>query len=297
MRDEVTICIAAYNAAAFLGGTIDSVLAQTHRGIRVVVSVDAGEDSTVEVAAGYAHRGVRVLEQNARLGWVGNTNAALALAETSHAMILPHDDVIDPTYVTECLAALDAHPDAVLACSDLQFGTIKAFAQESVEGDLHSRMHAYLRGHFEAVAFRGVFDRRRATRHIAPTFAAGDFAADTLWIAQMLTQGEMVRVPRILYHKHLLKSSVHAAWSRTSRRELEEMWVTHCCELDRTIRESGVMWDDRLEAAWEARLMYRRDGGAAPPPAGFDPSLPLRPQAEAIYERVRQRRPPYSWAG
>lgn len=291
----VTVCIPAYRAEAFVDRTIRSVLAQTWPDVQVVVSVDPGNDGTARVVSLYEARGVRVVEQPHRLGWVGNINAALALAETSHAMILPHDDEIDPTYVAACMAALEAHPDAVLAYSDLAFGPLN-MTEPSVVGDEVLRLETFLGSHFDAVAFRGVFDRSRAAQHRVPEFALANYAADTLWIGRMLVQGGIVRVPRVLYRKHRLPSSVHAAWSETSPEEMEEMWIVHCCEVDRLLREAGVRWNGRLEAAWVSRLLYGRNGGTAPPPQALDLNAPLRPQTEAIWARVRDRQPPYGWA-
>lgn len=293
----VTVCIPAYRAATFLGRTIESVVAQTYPHVNVVVSVDPAGDETVAAATRHLKSGrLRVFEQSKRLGWVGNVNAALALADSSHAMILPHDDVIEPTYVAACMAALEAQPDAILAWSDLDFGGNVTIVEESILGEARERAEAFLRGHFDAVAFRGVFDRKRAAQHRVPGFALADYAADTLWIARMLAQGVMVRVPELLYRKHPLDSSVHAAWSRTSTEEMEEMWVVHCCEVRRTLLEAGVQWDDQLEAAWETRLMSGRNAGTAPAPRALDATQPLRPQAEAIFTRLQTQQPHYSWS-
>jgi glycosyltransferase involved in cell wall biosynthesis len=288
--NAVTICIPAYHAEAFLAATIESALAQTYPQTRVVVSVDPADDSTASIVSGFATRGVRLVEQGRRLGWVGNANAALALAETSHAMILPHDDLLHPDYVSACMGALIDAPDAVLAYSDIRFGWVARMWQEPVLGILPDRMRTYVDQHFDAVAFRGVFDRARAGGHEIPAWGLGHYAADTLWVARILSSGSIVRVPRVLYRKKLRPASVHAGWKRASPTQMDEKWIIHCLELEGIVREVAT-WDDALEAAWEKRLMRRLNQSRRQRRTAslLDPALPLRPQTQAVLARVLER--------
>lgn len=298
MSAAVTLCIPAYRAAAFLAATIDSALAQTWPAVEIVVSIDPCDDGTAEIAEGYARRGVRVVRQPVRGGWIGNTNAAFTLADTPYAMYLPHDDIIHPRYVEACMAALDAHPEAVLAYSDVIHGHFFLGTEPSVFGSTERRADSMLRNHFSAQAMRGVFDRRRAQRHLLPDFAVADYAADTLWIARMLCQGAMVRVPRPLYSKRAEKTSVYSGWLKATPTENEEMWVVHCLELRRLLLDElpPDTWSEALEAAWRYRTLERREFPFGHPPAGLDPSQPLLPQAEAVMQRVLARKRPYGWA-
>jgi len=52
-------------------------------------------------------------------GWVAHANDLLARASTPLVMWLPHDDVIDETWIIEAERALDAHPSAIAACGPL----------------------------------------------------------------------------------------------------------------------------------------------------------------------------------
>ena len=55
-RPLVSVIMAAYNGAEFIGETIESVLAQTYQPIELVVVDDASEDETPEIVASYAER-------------------------------------------------------------------------------------------------------------------------------------------------------------------------------------------------------------------------------------------------
>ncbi|HWS75639.1 MAG TPA: glycosyltransferase family A protein, partial [Quisquiliibacterium sp.] len=117
----MTALLPAWNAAQFIQPTLDCLSAQTHPGLRVIVSVDLCEDGTAEICEAHAARDARfrVVRQERRLGYVGNCNALLALADSEHALFAFHDDLLAPAYVARLSAALDASPGAVLAFSEM----------------------------------------------------------------------------------------------------------------------------------------------------------------------------------
>jgi hypothetical protein len=60
---------------------------------------------------------------------------------------------------------------------------------------------------------------------------AGDFAADTVWIATMATWGDLIRVPTTLYHKRYHDENVHSVWMAWDRNQRFEAWIVHCHDL------------------------------------------------------------------
>jgi glycosyltransferase involved in cell wall biosynthesis len=298
-KPVVSICVPAYRAEAFIAETLDSALAQTWP-VELVVSVDAGGDGTAAAVRRHAGEAVRIVEQPRRLGWIGNVNAALASARTPFAMLLPHDDLIAADYVAACMDALAAEPGAALAYSDLAFiGQPEAVIREpSAKGRSDDRLAAFAQRHFDAVAFRGVFPRRKAHRHRVPGFAIAGFAADTLFVARMAAQGDIVRVPQTLYRKRLLPESVHRSWHRATADELDEMWIVHCLELLRVIAQTRprALLHPAVGAALRSRLLreeVRFYGSGVP--RQLRPGSRLLPQMLRVYAEVARRRPHYSW--
>lgn len=296
MSVPVTICIPAYKAAGFLADTVESALSQTHPDIQIVIAVDPSSDATARIAQRFGRGRTRVLLNSRRLGWIGNTNHVLSQARTRHAMILPHDDLLEPDYVEACLDALLSNDKAVVSYTDMdRIGQPDSiYPQPAITGDLYERIEDLLLRHFNCVPYRGLIDRQAAPLHQIP-FSTGGYAADTLFLAQMACQGEIVRVPSILCHKRMHEGSEHVRWRPGSAREYQEMWAVHCVEIMsvilRTVPE--LEWTDELHDAWQARAhgVLLAPNLRINAPAG----MPLGDHIMAIAEGVKRRPVPYAW--
>lgn len=296
LEDTVTICIPAYQAASFLAETVESALAQTHKAVRIIIAVDPGKDDTPRVARRFAGNRVSVIVNQQRRGWIGNTNFALSQARSRYAMILPHDDLLEPDYVAACLDALLSNDNAVVSYTDMdRIGQPDStYLQPAITGGLHARVEDLLLRHFNCVPYRGLIDREAAPLHHVPS-STGGYAADTLFLAQMACQGEIVRVPSVLCHKRMLDSSEHVRWQPASVREYHEMWAVHCVEMLSVILRTApdMEWSDELHHAWQARVHGVLLGPELRihPPAGIN----LGDHVMAIAEEVKRRPVPYSW--
>jgi len=101
----VSLIIATFNHARFLGAAIDSALAQTLGAVDVIVVDDGSTDDTPAVLARYAGR-VRVLRQPNR-GLAAARNAGLAAARGTYVAFLDADDVMAPTKLAAQLEVLE----------------------------------------------------------------------------------------------------------------------------------------------------------------------------------------------
>ncbi|WMS43884.1 glycosyltransferase family 2 protein [Acuticoccus sp. MNP-M23] len=303
----ISICIPAFRAEAFLEETLRAAVAQEGDFEReFVVSVDgpsegAPPDRTEEIARDcLAGERLRLVVQPHRFGWVRNTNAALRLATEPRAMILPHDDILLPGYLHTLMTALDNNSAAVLAFCDMSFLNADRIVSEPGEtGNRRARLEGILRHHFPAIAWRGVFRRKAAPRHLVPTWALADFGADTLWVARMAAQGAIVRVPRALYKKRIWAGSAHAQWRSASETELDEMWIVHCLETVAAIASisPAAPLAPSFRAALQSRLARENVRFVRPltRPAILGPNGGLLAML-SVYARVRRRDPHYSWS-
>jgi glycosyltransferase involved in cell wall biosynthesis len=114
---ETSVVIPAYNYGAYIAEAIDSALAQTARGVEVVVVDDGSTDDTAAVLERYEGR-VRVHRQvNSGVSVARNVGARLARGR--YVAFLDADNRLRPTFVERCTAALDATPSAGFAYTQL----------------------------------------------------------------------------------------------------------------------------------------------------------------------------------
>lgn len=114
---RVSVVIPAYNRPAGLRRAVESVLAQTAPDLEVVIADDASGPDTEAVGRGFADPRVRYLRQPANVGIARNWGAGLAAARGEFVALLMDDDGYDPPFLADRLAALDRHPEAVMALS------------------------------------------------------------------------------------------------------------------------------------------------------------------------------------
>jgi glycosyltransferase involved in cell wall biosynthesis len=235
---RICVAVPVWRGADYVAETLESVLRQRGPELTVVVSVD-GADETSEAACRpfLADPRVRIHVQPRRLGWVGNSSAALvsAAAEPAdYACLQPHDDVLEDGYLAALLAAAEANPDAAVVYSDIQsFGTLdRVIRQPTIAGSPLERQMSLLSDHFAAVSFRGL-TRVSALRSILPMTGnpCENFAADTVWMARQALVGDLVRVPYALYRKRFHPNNTHTKWFAWPHERRMTAWIRHCLDM------------------------------------------------------------------
>ena len=114
----VSIVIPAYNNAAYLAETIDSVLAQTYPNLEVVIADHASSDETLMIMRRYEiDERVTLLETPAGGGALRNWNRVSQAAKGEYLKLVCGDDLLDPGIVAAQVAALAGAHGAVLAAS------------------------------------------------------------------------------------------------------------------------------------------------------------------------------------
>ncbi len=114
----VSIGLPTYNGAAHLRGALDSLLAQDYPEIEILISDNASTDDTPAILSEYAAR-VKIVRQESNIGAAANFKFVLQEARGELFMWAGDDDRWEPSYVSACVAALEDHPEAVLACTRL----------------------------------------------------------------------------------------------------------------------------------------------------------------------------------
>jgi glycosyltransferase involved in cell wall biosynthesis len=125
--------IGAYDAERYLGEAIESVFAQTHRPLELIVVDDGSTDGTAEVARSYGNRITFLQQSNAGNG--AARNRALEAARGDFYAFLDADDRFTARKLELQLESLRAHADV-----DVVFGHVREFVSPELPEDVRTRI-------------------------------------------------------------------------------------------------------------------------------------------------------------
>lgn len=116
----ISVIIPAYNVEEYLARCLDSVLAQTHRELEVLVINDGSTDGTAAIADAYAAKDSRVRAiHQANAGLVAVRDRGIELAAGSYVSFVDGDDEIEPDMLERLLANAQKHDADISQCGIL----------------------------------------------------------------------------------------------------------------------------------------------------------------------------------
>lgn len=118
MEPLVSVCIPAYNNAAYIKETIDSILNQTYQNLELVICDDKSKDNTVEVIESIKDDRIKLYKNEKNLGMSGNWNNCLHKCTGEFIKLVCADDMLAKDCLEKEVKALMDNPTAVLAESD-----------------------------------------------------------------------------------------------------------------------------------------------------------------------------------
>jgi hypothetical protein len=119
----VSVALCTYNGAAYLGEQLDSMVHQSRLPDELVVTDDGSTDGTVVALQSFIPEApfpVRLYRNERRLGYAKNFERAIRLCTGDLIALSDQDDVWTPQKLARLEAALEAHPNAGLVCSDAE---------------------------------------------------------------------------------------------------------------------------------------------------------------------------------
>lgn len=119
----VSVLVPTHNHAAFIGETLDSVLAQDYPSFEVIVGDDASTDGTADVAAQYERRHpdrVRLMRAERNLGIAANFTRLMEAMSGTYYAWLGGDDLMLPGKLAKQVALMEANPDAAGSVHDAE---------------------------------------------------------------------------------------------------------------------------------------------------------------------------------
>lgn len=120
MKNEeilVSVIIPAYNAEEYLGFCLDTVIAQTHKNLEIIIINDGSKDNTGKICDEYANKDsrIKVIHQENK-GLSGARNAALDIMTGEYIAFIDSDDFISKDYTEKLLNLCIENNSQIAAC-------------------------------------------------------------------------------------------------------------------------------------------------------------------------------------
>lgn len=121
----VSVIICLYNKAPYIARAVDSVLAQTHTDLVVIVVDDGSTDGGGEIVAGYSDPRVKLIVQE-NSNQHAARNRGVAEAQTQWLAFLDADDEWLPTFLERTIAVAEGNPSVSAVFSNIRCGDTNA---------------------------------------------------------------------------------------------------------------------------------------------------------------------------
>lgn len=252
---QVTIGMPLYRNARTLAAALDSLLSQTVRNLRIVLSDDASPDDTWAVCEAYARRDPRVtaVRQPRNLGY-RNFKYVLDRAETPYFMWAAGDDCWAPGFVAANLAALESDRTLVGSISRVRFERDGRPARLSggtyaLTGTVADNLARFLSRPSDNSRMYGLFRTDPLKRSFpAEIFHAWDYGLS----AATLLHGRHHEVPEVLMTRDLTPSENYMALARKDNATALGRLFPVLAMTRWLLRDLGIPRDRRILAALAA---------------------------------------------
>lgn len=224
-RARVMIGLPVFNGAEHIAGTVASLLAQDYPNKQIAISDNASTDQTSNICEKIASNNpglVTYVRHERNRGATENFQYLMDSCECPYFMWAGHHDAWSPNFVSECIASLEAHHDAVLAYPEVivlddegrrgenqstgdRWSTISCTPVERMRTFFWKRKHCNL--------IYGVY-RAELVRDLRLKNTPG---GDNLFLAEAQLRGGFVYVPQAVFYARARQETRAEMWERQQR--------------------------------------------------------------------------------
>lgn len=216
MSVTVSLALPVYDGEKYLSEAVRSLLAQDFEDFELIITDNASTDRTGDISRMFAERDTRVsyIRNERNMGAAANFNIGFHASTGRYFKWCAYDDLISPNYVGDCVRALEAQPDAVLA-----FGSAKMIDGDGrVVGDRNNAMAGIIdEDGFER--FRNIFDNSAHCDEIfglhrrevlqRTSLMGAYWSADRTLLEEIAMMGKFAFVPgAVFYNRHHPERSI-----------------------------------------------------------------------------------------
>jgi len=264
----LSVGIPTYNRAPLLKRAAESVLAQTHANLELLISDNASSDGTEAYCRELADRDprVRYLRSERNRGPTANFNILFEQLGGEYAMVLSDDDWLDPNYLEACLAELLRRPELALVCGRARYvregREIRRGADIQLEQPTpQARVSAFIRAVDENGVFYGLMARQVMRRATPLRNVLGN---DWLVSAAVAMQGRVVTIEETAINRELDGTSADfAKLAATLGLPAWQARIPHLVIAAEVIADIGWRGEAYRELALPARALLALQAGWA----------------------------------
>lgn len=122
MTPRISVIMGIYNCATTLAEALDSLLAQTYQGFKVIMCDDGSTDNTAEVAQEYVDKFPEkfiLIRNESNMGLNITLNHCLEYADTEYCARMDGDDISLPTRFEKEIDFLDIHTEYAIVSTPM----------------------------------------------------------------------------------------------------------------------------------------------------------------------------------
>lgn len=199
-----------YNGERYLEAALETLVSQTYPNLEIVICDNASTDATAAICERFAARDARISYHRSQtnVGLAENFNRCRKLANRGrYFMWAASDDLRHPDCVRQCVEAMEADPEAVMCCPQIEFIDEQGRPtrcpmlrpeEESIRPSGNTRLER-VRGMTRLPAwfdFYGLI-RRSALENVGPY--PDMWCGDEVLMIDMALQGRFISLPNKLF--------------------------------------------------------------------------------------------------
>ncbi len=214
MEEQIDVLLATYNGEKYIKEQIDSILKQTYKNIRLIISDDCSTDNTVRILEEYKEKDnrIEIYTQTENLGVVKNIEFLLKKVENELYMLSDQDDVWLPEKIEKSIKTLKEQNadlvfgDLVVVDKDLNtiypsFGDFMLL-NDKIKKYIGTNKINYL---YNCVTGCTVLSKKNLIEKILPFPTTSKYLIHDFWIGLIVSiNGKMAYMPEkyIKYRQH-----------------------------------------------------------------------------------------------
>lgn len=205
MKDLVSIIIAVYNAQEYLGECLDTLLAQTHKNIEIILVDDGSTDDSYKICCEYTSRYSNIqVYQKRNEGSASARNLGLEHAKGDYIIFVDADDTVTVDYIEKLYNAIQGYDVAICGFDRFNEEGIQTKKILEASGEVSKEFvyeHTFSSNMITGAAwnklFRGDIIRANNLKYSREIFKS----EDTLFAAEYYVYcNKYVYIPENLYH-------------------------------------------------------------------------------------------------